>query len=163
VAKFGESNDLIKCSFCAKGQKQVKKLIAGPACTSATSASTCATTSSPNSDRPSLSSTTSDAARDLSLLDEFVIGQVEAKKILAVAVYNHYKRIQTAAARRRVEVAKSNVLLSADRCGKTFLARRWPDAQRALRHRRPPALTEAVTSARTSKTFSEAPVARTST
>jgi len=70
---------------------------------------------------PSLSSTTSRRrARSSAFLDEFVIGQVEAKKILAVAVYNHYKRIQTGPLHDDdVEVAKSNVLLLGPTgCGK---------------------------------------------
>jgi ATP-dependent Clp protease ATP-binding subunit ClpX len=127
VAKFGESSDLIKCSFCAKGQKQVKKLIAGP---SVYICDECIDLcndiiADEFGDRPEFVLDDLPTPREISaFLDEFVIGQIEAKKILAVAVYNHYKRIQTGPLHDDdVEVAKSNVLLLGPTgCGKTFLA-----------------------------------------
>src|ERR1700693_508770 len=127
MAKFGESNDLIKCSFCAKGQKQVKKLIAGP---SVYICDECIDLcndiiADEFGDRPEFVLDDLPTPREISaFLDEFVIGQVEAKKILAVAVYNHYKRIQTGPLHEDdVEVVKSNVLLLGPTgCGKTFLA-----------------------------------------
>jgi ATP-dependent Clp protease ATP-binding subunit ClpX len=127
VAKFGEGSDLIKCSFCAKGQKQVKKLIAGP---SVYICDECIDLcndiiADEFGDRPEFQLDDLPTPRDISsFLDDFVIGQSEAKKILAVAVYNHYKRIQAAPLHDDdVEVGKSNVLLLGPTgCGKTFLA-----------------------------------------
>jgi ATP-dependent Clp protease ATP-binding subunit ClpX len=127
VAKFGEGSDLIKCSFCAKGQKQVKKLIAGP---SVYICDECIDLcndiiADEFGDRPEFVLEDLPTPREISaFLDEFVIGQVDAKKILSVAVYNHYKRIQTGPLHDEdVEVAKSNVLLLGPTgCGKTFLA-----------------------------------------
>ena len=127
MAKFGESNDLIKCSFCAKGQKQVKKLIAGP---SVYICDECIDLcndiiADEFGDRPEFVMDDLPTPREISaFLDEFVIGQVDTKKILSVAVYNHYKRIQTGPLHDDdVEVAKSNVLLLGPTgCGKTFLA-----------------------------------------
>ena len=127
MAKFGEGSDLIKCSFCAKGQKQVKKLIAGP---SVYICDECIDLcndiiADEFGDRPEFVLEDLPTPREVSaFLDEFVIGQVDAKKILSVAVYNHYKRIQTGPLHDDdVEVAKSNVLLLGPTgCGKTFLA-----------------------------------------
>ena len=127
MAKFGESTDLIKCSFCAKGQKQVKKLIAGP---SVYICDECIDLcndiiADEFGDRPEFVLEDLPTPREISsFLDDFVIGQIDAKKILSVAVYNHYKRIQTGPLHEDdVEVAKSNVLLLGPTgCGKTFLA-----------------------------------------
>ena len=127
MAKFGEGNDLIKCSFCAKGQKQVKKLIAGP---SVYICDECIDLcndiiADEFGDRPEFVLEELPTPREVAaFLDEFVIGQDAAKKILAVAVYNHYKRIQAGPLHDDdVEVAKSNVLLLGPTgCGKTFLA-----------------------------------------
>ncbi len=127
MAKFGEGSDLIKCSFCAKGQKQVKKLIAGP---SVYICDECIDLcndiiADEFGDRPEFQLDDLPTPRDISsFLDDFVIGQNEAKKILSVAVYNHYKRIQDAPLHESdVEVGKSNVLLLGPTgCGKTFLA-----------------------------------------
>lgn len=127
MAKFGEGNDLIKCSFCAKGQKQVKKLIAGP---SVYICDECIDLcndiiADELGDRPEFVLDDLPTPRDISsFLDDFVIGQESAKKILSVAVYNHYKRIQSSPLHDTdVEVGKSNVLmLGPTGCGKTFLA-----------------------------------------
>ena len=123
MAKFGENSDLIKCSFCAKGQKQVKKLIAGP---SVYICDECIDLcndiiADEFGDRPELVLEDLPTPREISsFLDEFVIGQEDAKKILSVAVYNHYKRIQSGPLHDDdVEVAKSNVLLLGPTgCGK---------------------------------------------
>ena len=127
MAKFGEGSDLIKCNFCAKGQKQVKKLIAGP---SVYICDECIDLcndiiADEFGDRPEFVLDDLPTPRDISkFLDEFVVGQHDAKKILSVAVYNHYKRIQASPLHDNdVEVGKSNVLmLGPTGCGKTFLA-----------------------------------------
>jgi len=127
VAKFGEGSDLIKCNFCAKGQKQVKKLIAGP---SVYICDECIDLcndiiADEFGDRPEFVLDDLPTPRDISkFLDEFVVGQHDAKKVLSVAVYNHYKRIQSSPLHDTdVEVGKSNVLmLGPTGCGKTFLA-----------------------------------------
>lgn len=130
MARMQESADLLKCSFCGKSQKQVKKLIAGPGvyiCNECIEL--CneiieeelntggeATGSSDRLPRPK-------EIRDF--LDEYVIGQDVAKRTLAVAVYNHYKRLRAAESKADddVELQKSNILLLGPTgCGKTYLA-----------------------------------------
>ncbi len=128
MARIGDGGDLLKCSFCGKSQKQVRKLIAGPGvyicdecidlCNEIIEEE-LAETSDVNLDelpKPV-------AIREY--LDQYVIGQDAAKKALAVAVYNHYKRIQAGPDRgpEPVELAKSNILmLGPTGCGKTYLA-----------------------------------------
>ena len=131
MAKFGESGELLKCSFCGKSQKQVKKLIAGPGvyicdecidlCNEIIEEELTETSEVSFEHLP--------APREISeFLDEYVVGQDHAKKILSVAVYNHYRRIQyqqSSGIGRRddVELAKSNILLLGPTgCGKTHLA-----------------------------------------
>jgi ATP-dependent Clp protease ATP-binding subunit ClpX len=127
VAKFGEGGDLVKCSFCAKSQKQVRKLIAGPSvyiCDECISLCN-EIIADELGDRPESVLEELPKPREISaFLDQFVIGQSEAKKILSVAVYNHYKRIQAGPRRDDdIEISKSNVLmLGPTGCGKTFLA-----------------------------------------
>ena len=127
MAKIGDSADAIKCNFCSKGQRQVRKLIAG---TGVYICNECVDLCRDILDeelgeRPLLALEELPKPRDIAgYLDEYVIGQESAKKILSVAVYNHYKRIQTGSKRDDdVEVAKSNILmLGPTGCGKTFLA-----------------------------------------
>ncbi len=128
MAKFGEGNELVKCSFCGKSQKQVKKLIAGPGvyicdecidlCNDIIEEERTDTTKLGFEELPK--------PREIcEFLNDYVIGQDYAKKILAVAVYNHYKRIQAPnnAHEGEVELSKSNVLLLGHTgCGKTLLA-----------------------------------------
>jgi len=127
VAKFGEGGELLKCSFCGKTQKQVKKLIAGPGvyicdecidlCNEIIEEELSETSEFTLTELPK--------PREIfSFLDEYIVGQSQAKKILSVAVYNHYKRIKTASASvEDVEVAKSNILLIGPTgCGKTLMA-----------------------------------------
>ena len=132
MAKFGENSELLKCSFCGKSQKQVKKLIAGPGvyicdecidlCNEIIEEELTETAELSFDNLPN--------PREVrAFLDDYVVGQVEAKKILAVSVYNHYRRIQyqsqatTVGRRDEVELAKSNILLLGPTgCGKTHLA-----------------------------------------
>ncbi|CAM2894814.1 ATP-dependent Clp protease ATP-binding subunit ClpX [Corynebacterium jeikeium] len=129
-----ESAELLKCSFCGKSQKQVRKLIAGPGvyicdecielCNEIIEEELLAV------DPAESSAKLPKPAAIAEFLDSYVIGQDEAKRTLAVAVYNHYKRIQVeesnATARRsddEVELAKSNILmLGPTGSGKTYLA-----------------------------------------
>jgi len=132
MAKFGDSGELLKCSFCGKSQKQVKKLIAGPGvyicdecidlCNEIIEEELSESTEVSFDSLPS--------PREISeFLDEYVVGQDHAKKILSVAVYNHYRRVQYQQSapglgrRDDVELTKSNVLLLGPTgCGKTHLA-----------------------------------------
>src|SRR6266540_1670310 len=127
MAKFGDGGDLLKCSFCGKSQKQVKKLIAGPGvyicdecidlCNEIIEEELSETSELKFDELPK--------PREIyEFLNDYVIGQEEAKKVLSVAVYNHYKRIQVgASAASDVELQKSNIiLLGPTGCGKTLLA-----------------------------------------
>jgi len=126
VAKFGDGGDLVKCSFCGKSQKQVKKLIAGPG------VYICDECIELCNDiiAEELSDTTELSFEELpkpkeiyEFLNDYVIGQEYAKKILSVAVYNHYKRVGAGHRIDDVELGKSNVLLIGPTgCGKTLLA-----------------------------------------
>jgi ATP-dependent Clp protease ATP-binding subunit ClpX len=131
MAKFGDTGELLKCSFCGKSQKQVKKLIAGPGvyiCDECIDL--CNEIIEEDlTDTGELSFEHLPNPREIrAFLDDYVVGQEDAKKILSVAVYNHYKRIQyqqSANIGRRddVELQKSNILmLGPTGCGKTHLA-----------------------------------------
>ncbi len=130
MARIGEG-DLLKCSFCGKSQKQVKKLIAGPGvyicdecidlCNEIIEEELAGSAEHRWSELPK--------PREIyDFLDQYVIGQDSAKKALSVAVYNHYKRVQAGDTGRSnrdesVELAKSNILLLGPTgSGKTFLA-----------------------------------------
>jgi len=130
VARIGESGDLLKCSFCGKSQKQVKKLIAGPG---VYICDECIDLCNEIIEEELVEASTSDLGelpkpREIyAFLDEYVIGQDAAKKSLSVAVYNHYKRVQAGANHKgkedSVELAKSNILLLGPTgSGKTLLA-----------------------------------------
>jgi len=127
VAKFGEGGELLKCSFCGKSQKQVKKLIAGPG---VYICDECIDLCNEIIEEElvegvELSFDELLKPREIcEFLDDYIVGQDGAKKILSVAVYNHYKRIQYGAqAGTDVELAKSNILLIGPTgCGKTLLA-----------------------------------------
>jgi len=134
VARIGDGGDLLKCSFCGKSQKQVKKLIAGPG---VYICDECIDLCNEIIEEE-LSETAEVGLEELpkpkeifEFLNSYVIGQETAKKSLAVAVYNHYKRVQagvsTVGAKSSkedaVEVAKSNILvIGPTGCGKTYLA-----------------------------------------
>jgi ATP-dependent Clp protease ATP-binding subunit ClpX len=127
VAKFGDGGELLKCSFCGKSQKQVKKLIAGPGvyicdecidlCNEIIEEELAETSDLRFDELPK--------PREIyDFLNDYIIGQDPAKKILSVAVYNHYKRVQFGAGHdTEVELAKSNIMLIGPTgCGKTLLA-----------------------------------------
>jgi ATP-dependent Clp protease ATP-binding subunit ClpX len=127
VARIGDGGDLLKCSFCGKSQKQVKKLIAGPG---VYICDECIDLCNEIIEEELTES--SDVKFDelpkpkeiYEFLDSYVIGQDNAKKTLSVAVYNHYKRVQAGSADKDpVELQKSNImLLGPTGCGKTLLA-----------------------------------------
>jgi ATP-dependent Clp protease ATP-binding subunit ClpX len=121
-----DSEKLLYCSFCGKSQHEVKKLIAGP------SVYVCDECVELCNDiiLEELEDETSSAVKKLptpreinEILDDYVIGQERAKKILSVAVYNHYKRLEVKHKKDEVELSKSNILMIGPTgCGKTLLA-----------------------------------------
>ena len=131
MSKFGETTpgggDLLKCSFCGKSQKQVKKLIAGPGvyicdecidlCNEIIEEELATTDETPFSELPK-------PAEIFGFLEDYVVGQDRAKKVLSVAVYNHYKRVRAGQrAKDDIELQKSNILLVGPTgSGKTLLA-----------------------------------------
>ncbi|HAE54373.1 MAG TPA: ATP-dependent Clp protease ATP-binding subunit ClpX, partial [Acidimicrobiaceae bacterium] len=127
MAKFGEGGELLKCSFCGKSQKQVKKLIAGPGvyicdecidlCNEIIEEELADNTEVDFDEVPKPSEI-------FAFLNEYIIGQERTKKILSVAVYNHYKRVQFGQSLESdVEIAKSNIMLIGPTgCGKTMMA-----------------------------------------
>jgi ATP-dependent Clp protease ATP-binding subunit ClpX len=134
MARTGESGELLKCSFCGKSQKQVQQLIAGPG---VYICDECVELCNEIIDERQAEHQ-SDVVADFDLpkpkeiydfLEEYVIGQEEAKKSLSVAVYNHYKRVRATQAPQPVDggddvdIQKSNILLIGPTgCGKTYLA-----------------------------------------
>src|SRR6201996_2634971 len=132
MARIGDGGDLLKCSFCGKSQKQVKKLIAGPGvyiCVECIDlCKEIIEEELADADDVKLDELPK-PAEIREFLEGYVIGQDTAKRTLAVAVYNHYKRIQAGEKGRdsrsseSVELTKSNILmLGPTGCGKTYLA-----------------------------------------
>jgi len=126
MTRIGETSDLLKCSFCGKTQKQVKKLIAGPGvyicdecielCNEIIVEELSEASSLGLAELPK-------PQEIFEFLDQYVIGQNRAKKSLSVAVYNHYKRVQSGNREDQIELAKSNILLLGPTgCGKTLMA-----------------------------------------
>jgi ATP-dependent Clp protease ATP-binding subunit ClpX len=134
MTRLSESGDMLKCNFCSKTQKQVVKLIAGPGvyiCNECIDL--CNEIILEEMGKPKAAVQDFELPRPkeiYSFLDEYVIGQTQAKKALSVAVYNHYKRIRsrgtlTASGKEHdaIEIAKSNILMVGPTgCGKTYLA-----------------------------------------
>src|SRR6185369_917475 len=126
MARASEGNEQLLCSFCGKSQRQVKKLIAGPGvyicdeCIDLCNEIIDEELTAPaHLDLDNLPRPTEIYA----LLNEYVVSQEVAKRTLAVAVYNHYKRVQMGTAEDEVELQKSNILLLGPTgCGKTYLA-----------------------------------------
>ncbi len=131
MARIGDGGDLLKCSFCGKSQKQVKKLIAGPGvyicdecidlCNEIIEEELAEAGEVKLDELPK-------PAEIHDFLDQYVVGQNQTKRTLSVAVYNHYKRIQAGDKGRGpdgdgIELSKSNILmLGPTGCGKTYLA-----------------------------------------
>jgi ATP-dependent Clp protease ATP-binding subunit ClpX len=122
-----ESGKLLFCSFCGKNQNEVRRLIAGPSvyicdeCVDLCNDIISEETQAPDDQESTGSLPVPTEIKDI--LDEYVIGQERAKKILSVAVYNHYKRLQAASNKIDVELGKSNILLIGPTgSGKTLLA-----------------------------------------
>ena len=134
MARIGDGGDLLKCSFCGKSQKQVKKLIAGPGvyiCDECIDLCNEIIEEELNEGSEVSLEELPKPREIFDFLNSYVIGQEQAKKSLAVAVYNHYKRVQAGlqplvgkhAKDEAVEVSKSNILVVGPTgCGKTYLA-----------------------------------------
>ncbi|HAY38120.1 MAG TPA: ATP-dependent Clp protease ATP-binding subunit ClpX [Desulfobacteraceae bacterium] len=125
MAKKRDMNDNLFCSFCGKNQKEVQKLIAGPAvyiCDECIQL--CSEIIEEERGKDDKATDRLLVPKEIkAMLDDYVIEQDAAKKILAVAVYNHYKRLDSSIKSGDVEIQKSNILLIGPTgCGKTLLA-----------------------------------------
>ena len=126
MARLGDGGELLKCSFCGKSQKQVKKLIAGPGVYICDECIDLCNEIIEEEFSTTEEISFTELPRPLEIktyLDDYVVGQEEAKKKLSVAVYNHYKRIRSGDIQRDVELQKSNIMvIGPTGSGKTLLA-----------------------------------------
>ncbi|MFQ5487389.1 MAG: ATP-dependent Clp protease ATP-binding subunit ClpX [Gammaproteobacteria bacterium] len=125
--KGDEGDKLLYCSFCGKSQHEVRKLIAGPSvfvCDECVELCNDIIREEVQEKSSALKGTKLPIPQEINtILDEYVVGQARAKKVLSVAVYNHYKRLEVGVKKDDVELSKSNILLIGPTgCGKTLLA-----------------------------------------
>ncbi|WP_323131010.1 ATP-dependent Clp protease ATP-binding subunit ClpX [Sinorhizobium medicae] len=122
----GDSKNTLYCSFCGKSQHEVRKLIAGPTVFICDECVELCMDIIREENKTSMVKSRDGVPTPqeiIKVLDEYVIGQQQAKRILSVAVHNHYKRLAHAAKSSDVELAKSNIMLVGPTgCGKTYLA-----------------------------------------
>src|SRR5947209_215514 len=139
MARPTDSNEQLLCSFCGKSQRQVKKLIAGPGvyicdeCIDLCNEIIDEELTAP----PSFDIENLPKPREIyDVLNEYVVGQEQAKRSLSVAVYNHYKRVQMMQSDENdIELQKSNILLLGPTgCGKTLLAQTLAKILRSEEH-----------------------------
>ena len=125
-ASGGDSKNTLYCSFCGKSQHEVRKLIAGPTVFICDECVELCMDIIREENKTNLVKSREGVPtpRDiLKVLDDYVIGQDHAKRVLSVAVHNHYKRLSATAKNAEVEISKSNILLIGPTgCGKTLLA-----------------------------------------
>jgi ATP-dependent Clp protease ATP-binding subunit ClpX len=126
MARYDDKKQ-VKCSFCGKTQEQVNRIVAGPGvyiCNECIEL--CSEIIEEEFEDAHMEQTLDEIPKPQEIkriLDEYVIGQDKAKRTLAVAVYNHYKRIRSESSRHDIELQKSNILLMGPTgCGKTYLA-----------------------------------------
>ena len=126
VKKESDKGDTLRCSFCGKSQEEVRKLIAGPqvyVCDECVELCNEIMMEEWNEERKREAKKLLKPVEIKSILDDHIIGQERAKKILSVAVYNHYKRIDSRGDLDEVELQKSNILLVGPTgSGKTLMA-----------------------------------------